>query len=193
MNNIKKYLLFILAGLFLIGAGWFIFSENYPVAFIGLKTISAKDFNKNYYSSLTYYKKALETYSQDSKTLEADESKKEIKRAVLDNLIENILIDRELRKELKPNDLNALIEKKMSEISESQTADKAVETLYGFSFADFKELVLTPQAKREIFEGRLFLAGIDFGEKMKNVRSLARVMIFLPGFNWDGKEVVSGE
>ena len=140
---------------------------------------------------MVYYEKALKTYAKDSQTLEANEIKKEIKRAVLDNLIENILIDRELKKELKQGDLDNLVKKKISDISESQTADKAVETLYGFSFSEFKERVLEPQAKKEILSDRLFLASVDFNERMKSVRSQANIMIFLPGLKWSGEEVIN--
>ncbi len=191
MNNTKKYSLIGLGVIILIGLGWFIFGGNYPIAFIDFSVISARDYNKNYSSSLNYYEKALKTYAQDSQVLKADEAKQEIKRAVLDNLIEDILIDRELKKEIKQDDLSALIEKKISEISESQIADKATETLYGFSFNEFRERVLKPQAKKEILGNRLFLAGIDFDEKMKDIRAQARIKIFLSGFKWKDGEVVA--
>jgi len=152
MNNIKKYLLIGLGAVVLIGLSWFIFGGNYPIVFVDFSAISAKDYNKNYLSSLNYYEKALKTYAQDLQVLEADEAKQEIKRAVLDNLIEDILIDRELKKEIKQDDLNVLVEKKINEISESQIADKAIETLYGFSFNEFRQRVLKPQAKKEILE-----------------------------------------
>ncbi|PIY59627.1 hypothetical protein COY96_00770 [Candidatus Wolfebacteria bacterium CG_4_10_14_0_8_um_filter_37_11] len=190
MNNIKKYLLIGLGAVVLIGLSWFIFGGNYPIVFVDFSAISAKDYNKNYLSSLNYYEKALKTYAQDLQVLEADEAKQEIKRAVLDNLIEDILIDRELKKEIKQDDLNVLVEKKINEISESQIADKAIETLYGFSFNEFRQRVLKPQAKKEILENRLFLAGIDFDEKMKDIKAQSRVKIFLSGFGWNGKEVV---
>ncbi|MCL5004336.1 MAG: SurA N-terminal domain-containing protein [Patescibacteria group bacterium] len=185
----KKYLLYISIAL-IIGVILIIFNEIYPVAFVGLKPVFAKDFNRNYSASMVYYEKALKTYAKDSQTLEANEIKKEIQRAVLDNLIENILIERELKKELKPSDLNSLVEKKMGEIPGSQTTDKAVETLYGFSFDEFKKRVLEPQAKKEILSNRLFLASVDFDERMKSVRSQANIMIFLPGLEWDGKEII---
>lgn len=184
----KKYLLFILMVLVVIG--WLIFSGTYPVAFVGFKPIFAEDFNKNYSASMVYYEKALKTYAKNSQMLEADEIKKEIKRAVLDNLIENALIKKELKKEVGQNELNRLIDKKIKEISESQTFQKAAGTLYGFSFEEFKEKVLIPQAKREILESRIFLSGENFKEKLKEIKSKAKVMIFLPEFEWDGGKVI---
>mgnify|MGYP001583424577 CR=1 FL=1 len=188
MKHKKKLIIFsvLIVGIIVV----FILLGIYPVAFVGIKPIIANDYNKNYSSSLNYYEKALKTYAQDSQVIKADEAKQEIKRAVLDNLIEDILINRELKKEIKQNDLNTLVENKISEISKSQITDKAVETLYGFSFDEFKKRVLEPQAKKEILNDRLFLASIDFDEKMKDIRAQARVMIFLAGFEWNGKEVI---
>lgn len=190
IQKYKKIILFILSAIILIGIGWFIFGGNYPVAFVGSKLISANDFNKNYAASLNYYKKALETYSQDAKILEAEESKQELKRAVLDNLIENILISEELKKELSDKDLSVLVEKKVGEILESQIVDKATETLYGFSYAEFRERVLEPQAKREILEGRTMLKGENFSDKLAKIKKTARVRIFMLGLGWDGMGVI---
>lgn len=191
MINKKKLIIFsasaagIIVVLILFGV--------YPIALVGISPIMVNDYNGNYSTSLNYYEKALETYAQDSQVLKADEARQEIKRAVLDNLIENILIEKELKKEIKQKDLNALVENKIKEISESQITDKAIETLYSFSLSEFKERVLKPQAKKEILEDRLFLAGIDFDERMKSVRSQTKVMIFLTGFEWNGEEVISSK
>jgi len=188
MINKKKLIIFsaLTAGIIII----LILFGVYPIAFVGISPIMVNDYNRNYSTSLNYYEKALETYAQDSQVLKADEARQEIKRAVLDNLIEDILIDRELRKEIKRNDLNTLVENKINEISEGQIADKAIETLYGFSLSEFKKRVLEPQAKKEILENRLFLAGIDFDGKIKDIKAQARVNIFLSGFEWNGEEVV---
>lgn len=189
----KKFQISLIVLIFLISVGWLIFNGIYPVALVGFKPIFAKDFNKNYSASMVYYEKALKTYAKDSQTLEANEIKKEIKRAVLDNLIESILIERELKKELNQKDFNNLVEKKIGEIAESLTINKATETLYGFSFDEFKKRVLEPQAKKEILSDRLFLASIDFDERMKSVRSQANIMIFFPGLSWNGEEAVSSK
>jgi hypothetical protein len=186
----RKRILIILSISVVVIAGIIPFGY-YPVVFVGLEPIFARDYNKNYSASMNYYDKALETYTKDSQILQADEAKRELKRAVLDNLVENILINRELKRELNHDDLKILIEKKMGEISDSRVVGEATETLYGFSLDEFKKLVLGPQARKEILDDRLFLAGIDLGEKMKSVRSQAKVMIFLPGFEWKNGEVIA--
>lgn len=191
MKNIKNKLSIIILVLFIAIIGWFVLVANYPIIFVDLKPISAVDFNKNYAASLIYYKNALETYNnKDTKLLEADEIKKEIKRALLENMIENILIDEQLKKEIEIGDLKKLINKKIEEILNSQNLPKAVEKLYGFSFNDFEQRILIPQAKREILESRIFLSGNNFEEKLNDMKSKAQVMIFLPEFEWDGKGVI---
>lgn len=190
IRNYKKSLLVILGVVVLIGLGWFIFSGNYPIAFVDFKIISANNYNKNYLVSLDYYEKVLKTYAKDSQVLKADEARQEIKRAVLDNLIENALIEKELKKEVGRNELNQLIDKKIKEISESQIFQKAAETLYGFSFEEFEEKVLIPQAEKEIFEGRAVLKNEKPDEKLKEIKLKANIRIFIPGFEWNGEEVV---
>ncbi|MEK7634647.1 MAG: SurA N-terminal domain-containing protein [Patescibacteria group bacterium] len=190
----KNKILIAILILFVAVVLWFIFTTNYPIALVNLQPISAIDFNKNYASSLVYYKNALETYNnKDAKALEADEIKKEIKRALLENMIENILIDRQLKKEIKSSDLEKLIIKKIEEVINGQNIQEAVEKLYGFSFNDFKKRILIPQAKKEIFESRIFLSGENFEEKLKDIKSKAQIMIFLPGFEWGEKGVIIKE
>lgn len=186
----KNKLLIIAAILFIVIVLWFIFFANYPIIFVNSKSISLADFNKNYNTSMTYYEKALKTYKQDEKILEADEIKKELKRATLDSLIENILIEKTLRQELSKNNLNGLVDKKIEEIIENQNIQKAAETFYGFSFEEFREKVLVPLANKEILKSRVFLSGGNFEEKLKEMKSKAKVMIFLPGFEWDGNGVI---
>ncbi len=191
MKNIKYKLLIIILTLFIVIIGWFVFTANYPVVFVNLQPISAVNFNKNYIASLAYYKNALETYNNKyAKALEADEIKNEIKRALLESMIEDILIEKELKKEIKESDLKNLIAKRTEEVIKNQNIGAAAEKLYGFSFNDFKNRVLIPRAKKEILESRIFLSGGNFEERIKEMKLKAQVMIFLPGFEWDGKGVI---
>lgn len=189
----KTKLLIAVLFLFIAMILWFVFSSNYPIVFANLESISAFDFNKNYAASLAYYKNALETYSKDSKVLDSDEVKKEIERALMESMIEDILVGQELEKDIGKSDLDKLVNKKISESAKNQDADiqKAAEKLYGFSFDEFEKRILVPQAKKEILESRIFLAGGNFEEKLKEMKSKAQVMIFLPGFEWkDGKVII---
>ncbi len=190
-----KFWIFILtiAALF-IGGVYFILSRSYPLAIVDYQIIAAGDFYANYRASITYYKNALDVYNEkDSAALESDEIRLEIQRAVIDGLVEDILIAQELKSQIGSAELDKITDRKIEEIISGRKIREAVEKLYGLSFEEFKERVLVPQAKREILEGRLFLqnplvGGLD--ERLKEIKSKARILIFLPGFKWDGEKVI---
>lgn len=188
MKNPKIFIILsiLFVGLIVIGA-YLILSQSYPIALVNWKPIFTKDFNRDYQAASTYYKNALETYSEDSNVLNADEIKIEIKRAVLDNLIENSLIEKKLRQEIGNDKLRETIANKIKEITGKEDIKKAAETLYGFSFDEFKERVLAPQAKKEILED---LFKNDFEEKLKEIKKAAKIMIFIPNFEWNGEGVI---
>ena len=136
---------------------------------------------------MVYYKNALEIYAKDSAVLDADETKTEIKRAVLDNLIENALIEKKLRQEIGNDKFYETISNKIEEAVKKGDVRKAAETIYGFSFDEFKERVLAPQAKKEVFED---FFKKDFEEKLKEIKSTAKIIMLLPDFEWNGEGVI---
>lgn len=186
-KNIYFVLILIALATVAITGAYLILSQSYPVALVDWKPIFAKDFNNDYQAALTYYKNALEIYAKDSTVLNADETKMEIKRAVFDNLIENILIEKKLRQEIGNDKFYETVANKIEESVKKGDIQKAAETLYGFSFDEFKERVLTPQAKKEILED---LFKNDFEEKLKEMKTTAKIIMLLPDFEWNGKEVI---
>jgi len=188
MNKIR--FLTILSGIIVIFGFYFVLGGFYPIALVDFKIISSRDFDKDYFGTLTYYKNALDVYDSDSALINADEVKNELKRAVLDNLIENILIDKELKKESSSIDIDELADKKIEEAIRGKSVKEEAKTLYGFSYKEFKERVLIPQAKKEILETNFLSKGENFEGKIIEVKSKAKVMIFLLGFEWNGKEVI---
>lgn len=182
-------LIFILTALVVITitGAYLILSQSYPIALVNWKPIFAKDFNNDYQAALTYYKNALEIYAKDSAVIDADETKTEIKRAVLENLIENILIEKKLRQEIEPKKLKDLIEKKIKEAITGSEVKKAAESLYGFSLEKFKERVLAPQAKKEILES---LFKNEFGEKLKEMKTTAKIIMLISDFEWNGEGII---
>ncbi|MEK7593411.1 MAG: SurA N-terminal domain-containing protein [Patescibacteria group bacterium] len=178
--------LIALAGIAIAGA-YLILSQSYPVALVDWKPIFAKDFNADYQAALIYYKNALEVYAKDSAILNADETKTEIKRAILDNLIENNLIEKKLRQEIGNDKFNEAVANKIEEAVKKGDIQKATETLYGFSLNEFKERVLAPQAKKEILKS---LFKNDFEEKLKEIKKTAKIIMLLPDFEWNGEGVI---
>lgn len=186
-KNISLVLILIaLAGIAVAGA-YLILSQSYPIALVDWNPIFAKDFNADYQAALIYYKNALEIYAEDSTVLNADETKTEIKRAVLDNLIEDILIEKKLRQEIGDDKFYETVADKIEEVIGMENVQKAAEALYGFSFDEFKERVLAPQAKKEILED--FFKN-DFEEKLKEMKTTAKIIMLLPDFEWNGEGVI---
>ncbi len=170
-----------------------ILSRSYPAALVNYQIIAVRDFYADYRASMAYYKNALDVYNEkDSAALESDEVKLEIQRAVLENLIEDILINEELKSQIGSVNLDKIVDRKIEESVGGQKIQEAVETLYGLSFKEFRKRVLVPQAKREILEGRLFLQNppAEPDEFLRKLKSKIRVLIFLPDFEWNGKEVI---
>lgn len=172
-----------------------VLTQSYPIALVDWRSVSLKSFKKDALIAVNYYRKALETYDKNQATvMNSQEVNQEIERAVLDKLIEDNLIQRELEKLLENNEIEKMINDKIEEVLKGKDIKKEVETLYGISIGEFKERFLKPQARREIFESRLALennptAG-GFDGWLKEIKLKAKVMIFLPGFEWSGGVVI---
>ena len=190
MKNKKTTI--IIALILTIGIGaYIIISHSYPVVLVGSQLISAGDFREHYSGAYKYYRNILELYAKDAAVLNADETKKEIERAVLDGLIEDVLIDEELKKIMSAADLGRMVEEKISKIARSgEKLGESASILYGFSADDFKKRVLIPQAKSDILGNRIFLENGNFEEKLKELKRNAKVVILIPGFSWIGEGVV---
>jgi hypothetical protein len=168
-----------------------VLTKFYPVVFVNWRPIAVKSFETDYSSARIYYQKALETYDRNQAVvLDSTEIQKELKRAVLDKLIENVLIEEELEKRLKNDDVEKMVAEKIKEAIKEKDIKKEVETLYGLSLEEFKERFLKPQAKSEIFVSRLLLENKNFDEELEKIKKEAKVAIFLPGFKWNGEEVI---
>ena len=166
-------------------------SSIYPVALVNWQLISFQTFKKDSAAAIYYYQKALETYSKnDIAVINSSEVKQEIERAVFDKLIENVLIHQELRKRLKNNELERMVENKIEETIKGKNIEKEVKILYDLSLDEFKERLLKPQAEQEILASRLLLENKNFDEWLKEVKSKAKVIILLPNFKWKDGQVM---
>lgn len=185
--TVKKTILFLLAAAAIIGVVYLIATKSYAAAFVDFSAISARSFEADFEAALVYYEKALKTYNKgDAAVIDSEEVRKEIQRAVLDKLIDNAVVHRELLARMGKKELGSVIENKIKEIEEkSSEIEEGIKDLYGFSLEDFKTKVLKPMAEEEILEGRLFLENKNFEEWLKDERAGVRVIILMPGFKWE--------
>ncbi len=187
----KPYIIFVLlivlgiAVLFLISAGY------YPVAMVNGQIISARTFLKNYEAASLYYGNAVKTYRP---ILESSSSLTtvQLQMSILDQLIENALIDVEVKKELGA-DFEYLLSNKMNSLTTDQELPRAVKTIYGLDMEEFKSEILAPQAEREILMGRLFLRGEKIDNWLANAKKNSSVRIFSSRLYWGGEEVKARE
>lgn len=188
----KKLIIFLSLVIVVIGGIFYLIaSRSYPAALVNFSPVGYADFKKDTAAATQYYAKALETYNRGQATLvNAPDVKMEIERAVLDRLIENSLIEKELRKIMKSGDIENIINNKIEQAMSGVDVSKEVEALYGLSLTDFKENVLKPQARQDALEGRFILDNKNFSDWLKEARSKAQVLILIPNFSWNGEEVV---
>ena len=186
----KKSFILIVLFIILLIFGAVIWKKSYPIILVGSNIITAKNFNEDFSASLNYYEQNQKIYGGDSQLLQSKEIRDEIKRALLTSLIEDILINKELRKEVKSEDLARLVINKIGDIKQGENAEKAAKILYGFSYDIFKKKILEPMAKKEILEGRLYLNDKNIDEYLEKIKSKTKIIILLPEFDWNGKEVI---
>lgn len=189
--KVRKILAGLLAAVSVFG-GYLIVSKTYPVALVNSRPIALKSFEKDLSASVNYYKKILETYrGSSSGAFSLDlKTRNEIKRLLLEKLIEESLIHSELERRLSEKEIKDIVGRKIEEAAANADLEKGAEILYGFSLEEFKEKVLAPQAEREILEARLFLEKENLDDWLKKEKAAANVMIFIGGFYWNGEGVV---
>ena len=187
----KNTIFFLLTAAIVVGVVYFVVTKSYAAAFVNFNAISVESFENDFEAAFVYYEKALKTYNQgDAAVIESEEVKKEIQRAVLEKLIGNSIVHRELLARMSKKELESVIENKIGKIEEkSREIEEGIKNLYGFSLEDFKARVLTPMAEQEILEGRLFLENKNFDEWLKEEKVKARVIILISGFKWEDGQV----
>ena len=180
----KFKIIFLFIIFFGLGFYYLVHNGFYPVAIVNSHWISARTFKREYQTALIYYQNAIKTYTgQDLAIQQRPDFVKELRRAALDKLIENTLIYSELEIRIG-KELSEIVEKKIPSFQESAIS------LYGLESAEFKDLVLAPQAQREILEGQLASEKKNFDEWLAKARQTAKVRLLATGVVWDGVQVV---
>ncbi len=178
----------ILSGVivFLLAAGF------YPIALSYDWFVTARLFNEILKSSANYYEKAASLSSTSTPAAGMPDFKTELKRATLDKLIENRIIDKILKQNLGGKYVEKVIRQKLanlqSEDEKEKSLNQAVRTLYDLPYEKFRREVVIPQIKKEILDGQLYLRGIDFEKWLAEVKSSLHPMILMFDLYWkDGK------
>lgn len=176
----KKTIIWVIGILGLLILLFFVFPESglYPVVLTSKWIITSRQFNKIVASSLFYYQKTFPIYAT-STPINENGFQKEIKRAVLDKLIEDKVTDEILIKKLGRKELKRLVAEKITNLAISNEVAKASQVLYNLSLEDFKKLVLIPQAKTEIAK--------EQGINLEEIRKSYQPIILIPDFYWQNE------
>ena len=67
--------------------------------------------------------------------------------------------------------------------------DTAARKLYGLSAEDFKELVLIPQAKRDLLTERFKDNQEQLNQMWEDLVKTADIKVYYPGYKWEGGEI----
>ena len=159
----------------------------YPVAIVDGSIVSARKFSKHYQADSLYYSHFLETYKA-LVTKDAQVAPAELQASVLEQLIEDALVHKAIRKELG-DDFQYLLDSKVNKFSNDQQLQRATLTLYGLDVGDFKDEILVPQAEREMLSAKLFLKGKKLDDWLLQAKRDANVRVLSSQFHWVGDKV----
>jgi len=103
-------------------------------------------------------------------------------------LVEDVLIINEGRRAIadfdaKSEQLTATAAKKNNAIK------KAVESLYGIAYDDFLELVLLPQARRDVLSKTFEERSLHFEEWLRGAKKQASMRLYFTGFRWNKEKI----
>lgn len=158
-------------------------SKIYPVATVNDQMISAKALQESYQAGYNYFSKALSPADLSQRSEE--EFQQEVRRASLDTLIEVTLVEQELNRLFDPE---AVEQEALRRVNNTTTTEKTIEAtqkIMDISLADFKQLILIPEARKEILIEEFVKSGEKYDDWAKEARLSAKVTLFLTDLVWE--------
>jgi hypothetical protein len=187
IHKFQWYYLTFLSVIF-VGLGFYylVHFGFYPLAIVNGHLVSARSFNNEFLAAYQYYSRVL----AGQMDVNSREFRGELRRATLAGLIQKSLISAEL-KEKVGDDLKTIVYNKIGAGgANTEALERAAQTVYGLSLADFKQMILIPQAEREVLEGRLFLEKKKLEDWLASASKNAKVLIVTPEFYWDAGQLI---
>lgn len=191
------FILFLV--MFGLGVAGYIFvrGEHFPALIVNGATIPMREFNEHRAALTRYYEVLIERGElADASVTSVDQITDQLRRATIDQLVEDTLIARALERELDEARRATLIAQKLSNVEGRTDTDDfgaAVGNLYGLSVDRFRELALVPQARRELLTDALRDRKEEMAAWLASARTEASVRILIPGFHWEDGVVAIAE
>ncbi|TSC96655.1 MAG: Uncharacterized protein Athens071426_8 [Parcubacteria group bacterium Athens0714_26] len=185
-----KIAIVVFLGFIAFGLGLYGLSVRgyYPVIAVNYHFISAAAADKYYGSAVNYLRGTIVASKADPAALDDKNQLEEIRRAVLDKLVENSLIYQEVKAREKEN-LDEKVKKKIEQVGDLDKLKEKAGVVYGLTSDDFVNLVLIPEAYREVLQDDMLSVREDFNEWLQEVKRKAGVFVFKKGFGWDGQGI----
>jgi hypothetical protein len=185
---------FYIAFVTLITVGLVVFyivrAGYYPVAIVGTSFITERTYRIALDSATHYYIELSKAYGSAELPESFPKSTRELRRVMLDRMIENELVARKFAEQVG-KDATRLIEEKFKPLNvASKEFAEGVSTLYGLSIPRFRELVLEPRARAEILEERMANQATVYKAWLVKARQSTNVIILASDLRWDGEKVV---
>lgn len=112
----------------------------------------------------------------------------EIRKNTLTFLIEDIIVRK--KGSALVSDLEERSQAAVGEVLRgSANAEAAAETIYGLDFDEFQELILSPQARRDVLTEELVKKNQPFANWFEDARKSVRVRVWFVPFRWNGEGV----
>lgn len=183
MNRNHYFIIFLL--IMTVGIGFYVVANQgwYPLVIVNSNLISVRTWAKQSDAAARYYVSAL-----NSREL-SPEARKEIERAALDKMIENILVYDGIKD--KSDEADKMVSDKLTALNlDQEKVGVASNMLYGLNFDDFMDLVLLPMARREVLTDYLAQKEkTDFSQWLGDIKSKAKITLLTTRFRWDGGKI----
>ncbi len=183
-----KKAVFLIILLIAGGAVFYVFQEGKKsAAVVDGEAISFARLDKNFRAALQYYTIADQTYQVENVDISSESFIRELRRSILENLIIDAVISRELESAYGKESARR-VEEKIEPIKNDGQTIRAASQLYGLDAAAFAEEILRPQARRELLEEYLAAEKLDFNPWLEERIKRAGVSVEEEGFFWSEKE-----
>jgi hypothetical protein len=152
--------------------------------------ITAREFSSTFRAGMSY---SQEFFSMASSSVSSTSpSPAELQAVVLDQIVENILVSQEIERELGP-DAKQLTDAKVARYDGSRKLHEAAARIFRIPYQEFAQILLVPQAKRELLVGRLFLREEKYEDWVQKARREASVAVYSAEFKWQDGKIISAQ
>lgn len=163
----------------------------YPVAFVNGSPILARAWKEAEAAAIQFMQATMVSSGKAPIDFSHPENARLLLQARKDALlalIENKLVTKEGDEVIEDFDMRAQ-ERVDSAVRGSVNLKQGAELLYGLDFNKFRDLVLLPQARRDLLRETFEKKKQDFSRWFSALKANARVRLLFTPFLWDGERV----